>query len=162
MASNYCFGSFDDAGKLMGLAPYGNSEQYNEQLFRLEDGRVFVNEEVMHHYFTRPADYVTRPFYNHFQYYADIARWVQDEAERAILYIIQHRLQFHPHKCLSYAGGVALNAVANAKFFSKQTSANYILSLRQEIMASLSVALLWMDTNIKQGKTKTQWQHLFW
>lgn len=119
MASNYCFGSFDDAGKLMGLAPYGNSNQYSEQLFRLEDGRVFVNEEVMHHYFTQPADHVTRPFYNHFRYYADIARWVQDEAERAILYIIQHRLQLHPHKCLAYAGGVALNAVANAKILQQ-------------------------------------------
>lgn len=119
MASNYCFGSFDDAGKLMGLAPYGNREKYKEQLFRLEEGRVFVNEEVMHHYFTAPSDAVTRPFYDHFQYYADIARWVQDEAERAILYVIQHRLQLHPHENLAYAGGVALNAVANAKILQQ-------------------------------------------
>lgn len=119
MASNYCFGSFDDAGKLMGLAPYGNSNKYKEQLFRLEEGRVFVNEEVMHHYFTQPADHVIRPFYNHFQYYADIARWVQEETEKAIIYVIKHRLEINPADSLCYAGGVALNAVANAKILEQ-------------------------------------------
>lgn len=56
MASNYCFCDFDDAGKLMGLAPYGNKDVYKEQLFELKDGNVWVNKEVMHKYFTHPAD----------------------------------------------------------------------------------------------------------
>jgi carbamoyltransferase len=78
-----------------------------------------VNEDVMVHYFTQPADPVFRPFAEHFNYYADKAAWVQSEAERAILYIIQHRLQMHPHPNLCYAGGVALNAVANAKIMEQ-------------------------------------------
>ena len=119
MASNYCFGDFDDAGKLMGLAPYGQKGVYKEELFTLEDGRAFVNEAVMWKYFTQPSEPLLHPFKEHFQYYADIARWVQDETERAILYTMQHRLQLHPHKNLCYAGGVALNAVANTKIITE-------------------------------------------
>lgn len=118
MASEYCFNDFDAAGKLMGLAPYGNREKYKEELFNLADGRVHVNEDVMHHYFTTPSNPILRPFAGHFNYYADIAAWVQQEAERAILYIIRQRLAIHPHEYLCYAGGVALNAVANAKILA--------------------------------------------
>jgi carbamoyltransferase len=119
MAANYCFGSFDDAGKLMGLAPYGNKNVYTEQLFILNDGQVWVNEEIMFTYFTQPADEVCRPLKNHFQYYADIARWVQDETERAVLYLFAERQKIHPHNNWCYAGGVALNAVANAKLLTE-------------------------------------------
>jgi carbamoyltransferase len=127
MASNYCFGDFDDAGKLMGLAPYGNRNIYKEQLFELKDGNVWVNEEVMHNYFTQPSDAVSRPFKEHFQYYADIARWVQDETERAILYIFSNRLQLHPHKNICYVGGVALNAVANTKIIEQTGIENFYI-----------------------------------
>lgn len=115
MASNYCFGDFHQAGKLMGLAPYGDRTGYKEELFRLDEGRVWVNEEMIKAHFTQPADDVARPFAAHFQYYADIARWVQEESERAIGYLFRQRLQMHPHTDMCYAGGVALNAVANSK-----------------------------------------------
>lgn len=117
MASQYCFDDFDDAGKLMGLAPYGQKGMYQEELLLLKDGHVWVDEEVMHRHFIQPADPVTRPFKDHFQYYADIARWVQDEAEKALHYIFKHRHQLHPFPNLCYAGGVALNAVANSKIY---------------------------------------------
>ncbi|HEV7782842.1 MAG TPA: carbamoyltransferase C-terminal domain-containing protein [Chitinophagaceae bacterium] len=126
MAAHYCFGDFDAAGKLMGLAPYGNRQQYKEELFLLKEGRVLVNDEVMHRFFTEPADPVTHPFADHFQYYADIAAWVQAETERAVLYIIQHRLALHPHEQLVYAGGVALNAVTNAKIIDQTNRELYI------------------------------------
>lgn len=113
MASHYCFGSFNHAGKLMGLAPYGNRSEYKEELFRLRDGRVWVNEEMMHAYFTKPASFF-HSFEEHFQYYADIARWVQEETERAVAYLFKQGIDVHPHENLCYAGGVALNAVANA------------------------------------------------
>ncbi len=119
MAAHYCFGDFDVAGKLMGLAPYGDRHKYKKELFTCKDGRVMVNEDVMHDHFTKPADPFIHPFHKHFSYYADIAAWVQSEAERAILYIMQQRLQLHPHDNLCYAGGVALNAVANAKILQQ-------------------------------------------
>jgi carbamoyltransferase len=115
MASNYCFGDFHQAGKLMGLAPYGNRAAYTEELFILHDGRYVVNEELMRSCFTRPVDLSGSMFKDNFQYYADIARWVQEEAERAILYLFEHRMKLHPHGNISYAGGVALNAVTNTR-----------------------------------------------
>ena len=119
MASNYCFGDFDDAGKLMGLAPYGKKGMYAEYLFILKDGNVWVDEEVMHRHFTKPVDTVTHPFKENFDYYAGIARWVQDETERAVLYVIKDRSNKYPHQNICYAGGVALNAVANTKIIEQ-------------------------------------------
>ncbi len=114
MASEYCFGDLSDAGKLMGLAPYGRPGVYTIPVFNCRDGHVFVNETVLHQ-FTQPADPLTRPLKAHFQYYADIARWVQDELERAVLYLVKARQTLHPHPNLCYAGGLALNAVANKR-----------------------------------------------
>lgn len=125
MASNYCFGDFDDAGKLMGLAPYGKKGFYNEELFDLKDGNVWVNEEVMHKHFTKPVDFLAHPFKENFEYFANIARWVQDETERAILYIFKNRLALYNHKNICYAGGVALNAVANTKIIESLDIKNF-------------------------------------
>jgi carbamoyltransferase len=119
MASHYCFGNFDDAGKLMGLAPYGKPNIYTEQIFTLVEGNVWVNEEVMWKYFIKPVNNDTQTLKNDFEYYANIARWVQDETERAILYVMEERQKLHPHKNLCYAGGVALNAVANSRILSQ-------------------------------------------
>ncbi len=122
MASNYCFGDFDDVGKLMGLAPYGRKNIYTEQLFNCIDENVWVNEAVMWKYFTKPVNEITHSFKENFEYYSDIARWVQDETERAILYIFKERLKKHPHPNLCFAGGVALNAVANTKIYLQETT----------------------------------------
>ena len=111
-ASHYCFGGMDDAGKLMGLAPYGRDTYKGRPLFRLEDGRVAVDYSQLAP-FAEPARNHAE-FKARFQHYADIARWVQRETERAVLYLMQSRLALHPHANLAYAGGVALNAVTNA------------------------------------------------
>ena len=119
MASNYCFGDFDDAGKLMGLAPYGEKGKFADHLFILGDGNVWVDETVMHKYFTKPVDAITNSFKENFKYFAGIARWVQDETERAVLYVIKDRSARHPHQNICYAGGVALNAVTNTKIIEQ-------------------------------------------
>lgn len=136
MASNYCFGDFDDAGKLMGLAPYGKRGIYKESLFELKDARpddpagqgiVWVDEVVMHKYFTKPVHFHDHPFEQNFQYFADIARWVQDETEKAILYVLKNRLKLFTHENLCYAGGVALNAVANTKIIEETGIKNFYI-----------------------------------
>ncbi|MDO3642261.1 carbamoyltransferase C-terminal domain-containing protein [Mucilaginibacter sp. L3T2-6] len=112
-ASFYAFGNMEDAGKLMGLAPYGKLDG-KPGLFKLEDGIVEVIYENVNALFTNPATGYEQ-FKINFNHYADIARWVQDETEKAILYIFEQRLNINSHCNLSYAGGVALNAVANCK-----------------------------------------------
>lgn len=119
MTSYYCFGDMNDAGKLMGLAPYGEQNFYQENLLVIKDGNVFVNEPAIHKYFTKPANPVSSPFKEHFNYYANIARWVQEETEKAVIAIMKHRLSVQHHPNICYAGGVALNAVANTKILEQ-------------------------------------------
>ncbi|WDF53921.1 carbamoyltransferase family protein [Mucilaginibacter sp. KACC 22063] len=115
-ASNYCFGNMDDAGKLMGLAPYGK-EVYDQPLFKLENGRVEVLYDNLNGVFTNPAANY-KAFKANFTHYAAIARWVQKETEKAICYLFSDRAIKYPHQNMAYAGGVALNAVANRKLLN--------------------------------------------
>ncbi|HVW97951.1 MAG TPA: carbamoyltransferase C-terminal domain-containing protein [Mucilaginibacter sp.] len=111
--SQYIFGNMDDAGKLMGLAPYGNCDRFKESFFLLKDGRVFVNEDSLLQLNRPAASY--QDFKDRFNYFADVASWAQRDVEEAVVYIVKQRLasKYHPNLC--YAGGVALNAVANAR-----------------------------------------------
>lgn len=111
--SQYVFRGFEDPGKLMGLSPYGRPGVINHEAFKVEGGRVFVNYGWMQDFNTpRIQD---KDLYDNFQYYADIAYWIQTEIERALLYLVKSRAQLIDVDNLGYAGGVALNAVANRK-----------------------------------------------
>jgi len=114
--SHYVFGNLDDVGKLMGLAPYGRSEQFEVEAFRIEENRLFVRNEWKST-FTNPAkDYAA--FKNNFQYYADVAFWAQQQVEWAVSRCFEMRLNQFPHEHVCYTGGVALNAVANARLLT--------------------------------------------
>lgn len=109
--SAYSLFGMDDPGKLMGLSPYGRPGVHSFEIFELTEGRVFVKYDWMKR-FTRPNRHVD-DFKHRFQEHADLAYWVQREVERALLYVVRSRHAFAPSANLSYAGGVALNAVAN-------------------------------------------------
>ncbi|HWK03653.1 MAG TPA: carbamoyltransferase C-terminal domain-containing protein [Puia sp.] len=116
-ASAYCFRGMEDAGKLMGLAPYGNPSVYKEEIFQFKDGTVYVDYSVLG-MLKRPSRSYEE-FKNDFQYYANIANWVQREVERAVLYVVNSRYEMRPSNNLVYSGGVALNAVINGKILTK-------------------------------------------
>lgn len=116
-ASMYVFSGFEDPGKLMGLAPYGRPGIYDFEIFDLRDGRAFVRYDWMERFRKPCRDY--EQFKRDFQYYADIAYWMQREVERAVLYVARHRHTLAPSRNLTYAGGVALNAVANRKLLTE-------------------------------------------
>jgi predicted NodU family carbamoyl transferase len=122
-AADYCFGDQMDVGKLMGLAPYGRPGIYRHRIFELRDGRVFVNYGDWLYDF-RDAARQKSGFWKNFQYYADIAYWVQQETERAIEYVIRERRKLVDTDNLSFTGGVALNAVANGKILKKSIFEN--------------------------------------
>ena len=116
-ASHYCVRGTADLGKLMGLAPFGREGVFKKRIFELRDGRLFVDPDWMRG-FDRPSR-TDDDFKRDFQYYADIAYWVQREVERALLYLVQARYEIGPAANLAYAGGVALNAVANARILQE-------------------------------------------
>lgn len=110
--SRYCFGDVSDPGKLMGLSPYGELGVFQEYIFLLNNERAFVNYEWISKYNNKANDY--NDFKEHFQYYADIARGVQLELEKAVLFIVKERMKYSKNGKLAYAGGTALNALANS------------------------------------------------
>lgn len=123
-ASQYVFGRDFTEGKLMGLAPYGRKDVFKERLYHLRDNRAFINYEAMKGIDPKKsAKY--QNFWNDFQYYADIARWVQEETERAINYIFNSYYSLRPHKNVAYAGGLALNAVSNGKLVKETKFENF-------------------------------------
>lgn len=120
--SKYVFGNVDDVGKLMGLAPYGKSGVYDLEVFRLDEERLFVNEDWKKYFDNPSKDYDY--FKAHFDYYANIAKWAQEQVEKAVLQCISIRTVTYPHDNLCYSGGVALNAVANAKLEDDKVAKN--------------------------------------
>lgn len=116
-ASEYTFAGSTDLGKLMGLAPYGRRGAFDHEIFRLEDGRLFGTEEWISRFRERvrsPQDFKAR-----FQYFADVASLVQREIERALVELVRARHALRPMKNLCFAGGVALNAVANSRILAE-------------------------------------------
>lgn len=111
--SQYVFGDFADSGKLMGLAPYGRPGRFEFPLFETRDGQVLICRENLDE-FTSPTTSRTA-LKSNFQYYADVAFHAQREIERALLYLVRDRYERCPSANLAYAGGVALNAVANSR-----------------------------------------------
>ena len=111
--SKYVFGDMDDVGKLMGLAPFGTSGMYDFEAFEFQSGRVLVKDDWQK-LFNNPSQGYEY-FKEHFDYYANVAKWAQEQVEKAVIQCIKNRVEQFPNENLCYSGGVALNAVANAK-----------------------------------------------
>ena len=120
--SHYVFGNLDDVGKLMGLAPYGKAHQFNMKAFSIENGRLFVLDEWKTQ-LTQPSGGYEH-FKTHFQYYANVAWWAQQQVEQAVMACFRERLIQFPHHDICYSGGVALNAVANAQLLENKVVEN--------------------------------------
>ena len=120
--ASYCCGGSASSGKLMGLAPYGRPGAIQENMFRLEGGRVFVNYDWMKNH-TLPV-LSPKDFQNRFQYFADLALCMQKQTEAALLYVIEHRQNLQPGKNLCFAGGTALNCVANTRIANETSIEN--------------------------------------
>lgn len=125
-ASQYIFGHDFSEGKMMGLAPYGREGIYNVPLFSFHDSRVFINYDAMAQIDSKKsAKYLN--FWENFQYYADIARWVQIETEKAVGYLFNTYYELNSQKNVAYAGGLALNAVCNSKLIGNSKFDNFYI-----------------------------------
>ena len=159
--SNYVFGDMDDVGKLMGLAPFGTSGIYNFDAFEFQSGRLFVKDDWKHH-FTNPSQGYEY-FKEHFDYYANVAKWAQEQVEKAVIHCIKNRVEQFPNENLCYSGGVALNAVANAKLEDLQLIKNlYIEPAAADNGLALGCALLRLVRIPENAKNRARWKYLFW
>lgn len=113
--------------KVMGLAPYGNPDEYYEHMKLLVDVRDDGSFELDMSFFSYEYGLVmTSPKFNLLfegkprdpeseltQREKDIAAALQRITNEIVLKIVKHAKKLHPSKNLCLSGGVALNCVAN-------------------------------------------------
>jgi carbamoyltransferase len=110
------FGDAMEAGKVMGLAPYGNSAIDWREFFSIEQNGVF-----------RFYDRVPARFEHDKRWpkltaeYQDLASSVQTALEIAILHLVEKLYQRTESPNLCYAGGVALNGVTNERIMRESS-----------------------------------------
>jgi len=112
--STYVFGDWNKCGEVMGLAPYGRPG--GEPMVRLAGGRLEVPEwdgALTHPFLGRTdAEWEKSAFREE---WADLARRVQDDAERVLLERTRWLHEATGARNLCMAGGVGLNCVANGR-----------------------------------------------
>jgi len=114
-ASQYCHGSRNHAGKVMGLAAHGDPATYAGvgALTMTREGRVHVDYGKLRAVFLEPN--VVRTDVSLRRHYADVAAMVQGDTIAVLLGLLE-RLQARARtRTLYFSGGVALNVVANER-----------------------------------------------
>lgn len=108
------FGDAMEAGKVMGLAPYGKPTLPVEAFFTIDgDGCFRFSDQLP------PLFRDLEPWPAHPERYADLAASTQAALEHAILYLARRTRDLSGSHRLCYAGGVALNSVANERVCSE-------------------------------------------
>lgn len=112
-ASWYCCGGGNDAGKVMGLAAHGDVTAHAALDFaRLQpDGVLSIDFDLLNQTFREPN--LTAVEISGNAHYADLAAAVQERTNRLLLGLLEMLKGRFPSRTLYYAGGVALNVVAN-------------------------------------------------
>lgn len=107
--SQYVFGDWQDGGKLMGLAPFGNAAAFGSTLLvRDPSGRLQFGGDwktTLNHANARDEPMA----------YADLAARIQLDLEDAVLDRAGRAAALTGLQDLAYAGGVALNSAANQR-----------------------------------------------
>ena len=106
-ASLQIFGQDMEAGKVMGLAPYGRTVYQPSDFFSIRDGQVQFCDTVPHAFSHK------RRWPEERSSYQDLASSMQAALEEGLLYFARRLRTMSGSNSLCYAGGVALNSVAN-------------------------------------------------
>lgn len=143
-AARQIFGDPMEAGKVMGLAPYGKPEIPAHEFFNIING-----------HFNFPGDVIKRFAHNdrwpmHKAEYQNLSCSTQVALEDALLYLARHIQELCPSDNLCYAGGVALNSVANERIIRESGFKNvYVMPAAEDSGPAIGAAYygLWHLTN---------------
>lgn len=157
----------DEAGKTMGLAPYGDSSKYSRYpLFeKNEDGwyenRLSSNTALALEQFCKENDIdVPVKFSPDSLQYADMAAWVQYEFERVSLETIKRYIDQTQAKNLCMAGGGALNSVLNTKILESTEIENlFIFPASGDSGQSIGNAMYGYFIEGQNPRTEYSWDH---
>ena len=114
-ASHQIFGAYLDAGKVMGLAPHGKPAHAPSDFWRSVGGKMEFSDVV-------PAQYRSEERWPaNERGYAALAASVQSALEEAVLWAVREAQALTGAPRLVYAGGVALNCIANERILRETT-----------------------------------------
>ncbi|MDC1428111.1 hypothetical protein N8156_05310 [Rhodospirillaceae bacterium] len=127
-ASLYCCGSSHEAGKVMGLAAFGNGESNPEDSFleMSNDGSLKLDFPRLKAKYTSPNIFgydLSSSIHHH-----KVAQRVQSDTEAVILQLLNMLKKKFPSDTLYLSGGVALNVVANEKIIQSNLFEEVILN----------------------------------
>lgn len=127
-ASYYCFGSGNEAGKVMGLAAFGEPEASDQpNILSLTDaGELQLNFHDIKHTYKKPNIFGLD--LSNSKHHQNLANKVQSETESVILKLLGILKNKHPTETLYLSGGVALNVVANERIKNSNLFKNLILN----------------------------------
>jgi carbamoyltransferase len=148
-AAQQIFGDPMEAGKVMGLAPYGTPEIPTSAFFDITEGGFHFKD-------TASAKFAyDEPWPARQSEYANLASSVQTALEDALVYLVQRlRIQCASEN-LCYAGGVALNSVANERIVRESGfKAVHIMPAADDSGPAIGAAYhgLWKLTNTNSLK----------
>ena len=142
-AAQQIFGEPAEAGKVMGLAPYGQTMFPTSEFFDVANGKFHFKDTV-------PLRFRYDERWPHRQSdYEALAASVQSALEDALLYLVQHLRARCRSDNLCYAGGVALNSVANERIIRESGFKNvYIMPAAEDSGTAIGAAYhgLWLLT----------------
>lgn len=148
-AGSQVFGEpLDGAGKLMGLAPFGVPNIPISDFFSIE-GDEFIYSEAVCDRFVHDDRWPARS-----KEYADLAASTQCALEEAILYVAKRARIISSETRLCYAGGVALNSVANERLIRESGFDDvFIMPAAEDSGTAIGAAYaaLWQLTEFERG-----------
>jgi carbamoyltransferase len=137
------FGDPMDAGKVMGLAPYGAPVICRDDFFEIEDDEFKFKEQIPAK-FRHDERWPARA-----GEYEALAASVQAALEHAVMHLIGRLRESCSSENLCYAGGVALNSVANEQIIRESGFRNvYIMPPAEDSGTAVGAAYygLWQIT----------------
>jgi carbamoyltransferase len=127
-ASMYCCGSPHDAGKVMGLAAFGEKERRTERdtLSITDSGKLNLDYQQLYKSFKTPNILCSDLSDN--KHCQNLALKVQSETETVIMKLLDILKTKFPAETLYLSGGVALNVIVNEKIKNSNIFKNVILN----------------------------------
>lgn len=112
-AALYCHGSRNEAGKVMGLAPFGDPRAHADlrTISINETGKVRIDLAELFRRFRSPNLSASDITGN--KHYEDIAAHVQHVTNDFIVALVRFLRARHDTRSVCYSGGVALNSITN-------------------------------------------------
>ena len=127
-ASLYCCGSQNEAGKVMGLAAFGEVEPSDQAaiLSIADNGELKLNFQAINKKYKKPN--VFGQDLSNSRHHQNLALKVQFETEAVLLKLLGRLKEKYPTDNLYLSGGVALNVVANERIKNSNLFKNVILN----------------------------------